>query len=126
MTWTLPEPMLAAAVNSPDLPQGWAAEPKLWMGFRSVRCPLRAWVRALRCEGPWTSSDVGSGTVLGRGRERVVQALDAALRGDAEVTVSGIAPAVRVDRTFLYRHRDLLEPVHAAAMTPVMLGRTRP
>ena len=34
MTWTLPEPMLAAAVNSPDLPQGWAAEPK-WDGFRA-------------------------------------------------------------------------------------------
>nr|WP_260860117.1 hypothetical protein [Streptomyces cupreus] len=26
--------MLAAAVNSPDLPQGWAAEPK-WDGFRA-------------------------------------------------------------------------------------------
>jgi hypothetical protein len=64
--------------------------------------------------------------VLRRGRERVVQALDAALRGDAEVTVSGIAPAARVDRTFLCRHRDLLERVHAAATTPVMLGRTRP
>jgi ATP-dependent DNA ligase len=34
MTWTLPEPMLAAAVNSPDLPQGWAAEPK-WDVFRA-------------------------------------------------------------------------------------------
>ncbi|MFJ9580693.1 ATP-dependent DNA ligase [Streptomyces sp. NPDC101191] len=34
MTWTLPEPMLAAAVNSPDLPQEWAAEPK-WDGFRA-------------------------------------------------------------------------------------------
>ncbi|MFF1809375.1 ATP-dependent DNA ligase [Streptomyces sp. NPDC058251] len=34
MTWTLPEPMLAAAVNSPDLPRGWAAEPK-WDGFRA-------------------------------------------------------------------------------------------
>ncbi|MEV5321710.1 hypothetical protein AB0K92_29385 [Streptomyces sp. NPDC052687] len=28
MTWTLPEPMLTTAVNSPDLPPGSAAEPK--------------------------------------------------------------------------------------------------
>ncbi|MFH9968535.1 ATP-dependent DNA ligase [Streptomyces mirabilis] len=34
MTWTLPEPMLTTTVNSPDLPPGWAAEPK-WDGFRA-------------------------------------------------------------------------------------------
>jgi|SRR3954454_19060748 hypothetical protein len=43
----------------PALVPGWAAEPKLWTGFRSVGCPLRAWLRALRCEGPWTSGGVG-------------------------------------------------------------------
>ncbi|CAM5640536.1 hypothetical protein SAFG77S_12215 [Streptomyces afghaniensis] len=39
MTWSLPEPMLTVAVESPDLPAGWAAEPKLWTGFAIVRCP---------------------------------------------------------------------------------------
>ncbi|MEV5801812.1 hypothetical protein [Streptomyces collinus] len=35
MTWTLPEPMLAAPVSDPDLPPGWAAEPK-WDGWRAL------------------------------------------------------------------------------------------
>lgn len=34
MTWSLPEPMLTVAVDSPELPAGWAAEPK-WDGFRA-------------------------------------------------------------------------------------------
>ncbi|MFJ1796823.1 ATP-dependent DNA ligase [Kitasatospora griseola] len=32
--WTLPEPMLTEPVSSPDLPVGWAAEPK-WDGYRA-------------------------------------------------------------------------------------------
>ncbi|WP_181139376.1 ATP-dependent DNA ligase [Streptomyces sp. Ru72] len=32
--WTLPEPMLASPVSSPDLRPGWAAEPK-WDGYRA-------------------------------------------------------------------------------------------
>ncbi|MFE5219309.1 MULTISPECIES: ATP-dependent DNA ligase [unclassified Streptomyces] len=35
MTWTLPEPMLAAPVSDPALPPGWAAEPK-WDGWRAL------------------------------------------------------------------------------------------
>ncbi|MGW7387010.1 ATP-dependent DNA ligase [Streptomyces sp. NPDC054794] len=35
MTWTLPEPMLAASVSDPVLPPGWAAEPK-WDGWRAL------------------------------------------------------------------------------------------
>ncbi|MET8582225.1 ATP-dependent DNA ligase [Streptomyces collinus] len=35
MAWTLPEPMLAAPVSDPDLPLGWAAEPK-WDGWRAL------------------------------------------------------------------------------------------
>jgi hypothetical protein len=31
MTWSLPEPMLTVAVDNPDLPAVWAAEPK-WDG----------------------------------------------------------------------------------------------
>lgn len=34
VTWTLPDPMLAAPVASPDLPPGWAGEPK-WDGWRA-------------------------------------------------------------------------------------------
>lgn len=47
-----------------------------------------------------------------RRRQRVLVALaEAAANGD-EITVSGIARRAGVDRTFLYRHRDLLEQVH--------------
>ncbi|WP_235460282.1 ATP-dependent DNA ligase [Streptomyces olivochromogenes] len=35
MTWTLPEPMLAAPVLDPVLPQNWATEPK-WDGWRAL------------------------------------------------------------------------------------------
>ena len=41
MSWTLPKPMLTAAVNNPDLTSGWAAEPKLSTGFCVVRRPSR-------------------------------------------------------------------------------------
>ncbi|MER6113757.1 ATP-dependent DNA ligase [Streptomyces hirsutus] len=37
MTWTLPEPMLAAPVSDPALLPGWAGEPK-WDGFRALVC----------------------------------------------------------------------------------------
>lgn len=53
-----------------------------------------------------------------RRRERVLKALDTAVRTGGDITVSGLARAARVDRTFLYRHRDLLERVHAAATAP--------
>ncbi|MFG2887060.1 DUF6262 family protein [Streptomyces sp. NPDC048297] len=58
-----------------------------------------------------------------RRRERVIKALDTALRTGDDITVSGLARAARVDRSFLYRHRDLLERIHAAANTPVEEGR---
>ncbi|MEU9404084.1 DUF6262 family protein [Streptomyces sp. NPDC048281] len=58
-----------------------------------------------------------------RRRERVIKALEAVLRAGGDITVSGLARAARVDRSFLYRHRDLLERVHAAAATPVAEGR---
>ncbi|MEU7337343.1 ATP-dependent DNA ligase [Streptomyces sp. NPDC007074] len=35
VTWTLPEPMLTTPVPTPDLPPGWAGEPK-WDGFRAL------------------------------------------------------------------------------------------
>ncbi|MFE4822179.1 DUF6262 family protein [Streptomyces sp. NPDC056704] len=58
-----------------------------------------------------------------RRRDRVIKALDAALRTGGDITVSSLARAARVDRSFLYRHRDLLERVHAAANTPAEEGR---
>ncbi|WP_406300820.1 DUF6262 family protein (plasmid) [Embleya sp. NBC_00888] len=53
-----------------------------------------------------------------RRRERVLKALDAALRTGEDITVSALARAAKVDRAFLYRHRDLLARVHTAATTP--------
>ncbi|MFB7648059.1 DUF6262 family protein [Streptomyces sp. NPDC056084] len=58
-----------------------------------------------------------------RRRDRVLSALNAALRNGKDITVSGIARDARVDRAFLYRHRDLLERVHAAASAPPAEGR---
>ncbi|MGX1566097.1 DUF6262 family protein, partial [Streptomyces sp. NPDC055509] len=58
-----------------------------------------------------------------RRRERVLKALDAMLRSDTDITVSALARTARVDRTFLYRHRDLLQRIHAAAAAPLQEGR---
>ena len=59
-----------------------------------------------------------------RRRQRVIGALDRASSNGAEITVSGIARAAAVDRTFLYRHRDLLEKIHALEATPPAAGST--
>jgi len=48
-----------------------------------------------------------------RRRQRVITALQRASRHQAEVSVSAIARAAGVDRSFLYRHRDLLAKIHA-------------
>src|SRR5580692_4417959 len=53
-----------------------------------------------------------------RRRQRVLKALDAATAGGREISVSAIARRAGVDRTFLYRHRDLLEQVHAREAQP--------
>ncbi|HEY3258832.1 MAG TPA: DUF6262 family protein [Pseudonocardiaceae bacterium] len=53
-----------------------------------------------------------------RRRERVTKALSEAVAAGAEISVSAIAARAGVDRTFLYRHRDLLEHVHAAEAHP--------
>lgn len=49
-----------------------------------------------------------------RRRQRVLSALDNAITDGAELSVTDIARRAGVDRTFLYRHRDLLERIHAA------------
>ncbi|HEV7453111.1 MAG TPA: hypothetical protein VGO16_17365 [Pseudonocardiaceae bacterium] len=53
-----------------------------------------------------------------RRRQRVLAALDRAVADGAEIGVSAIARAAAVDRSFLYRHRDLLEKTHALASEP--------
>jgi len=59
-----------------------------------------------------------------RRRQRVIAVLSRAGSDGAEITVSGIARAAAVDRTFLYRHRDLLEKIHALEATPPATGDT--
>ncbi len=58
-----------------------------------------------------------------RRRHRVITALDRALAEGAEGSVSAIARTAGVDRSFLYRHRDLLEKIHALATEPPTTGR---
>ncbi|MFD8502877.1 DUF6262 family protein [Streptomyces sp. NPDC003631] len=53
-----------------------------------------------------------------RRRQRVAGALKAAAQNGSPISVSGIARQAGVDRTFLYRHRDLLVLVHAAELQP--------
>ena len=59
-----------------------------------------------------------------RRRQRVLTALDRAAASGTEISASGIARAAGVDRTFLYRHRDLLEKIHAAEAAPPPAGDT--
>ena len=53
-----------------------------------------------------------------RRRQRVIKALNTAATAGTEISVSAIARAAGVDRTFLYRHRDLLSQIHAAQTHP--------
>jgi hypothetical protein len=54
-----------------------------------------------------------------RRRQRVLATLDQAAAAGDRITTSGIARAAGVDRTFLYRHRDLMEKIHALQADPV-------
>jgi Family of unknown function (DUF6262) len=53
-----------------------------------------------------------------RRRQRVITAINQAGSNGTEISVAGIARAAAVDRTFLYRHRDLLEKIHALEAAP--------
>lgn len=53
-----------------------------------------------------------------RRRRRVIAAIDATISVGREVSVSGIAREAGVDRSFLYRHSDLLQRIHSAQITP--------
>ncbi|MGW2587037.1 DUF6262 family protein [Streptomyces virginiae] len=54
-----------------------------------------------------------------RRRARVGQALRDLQASGEEVSVTAVARRAGVDRTFLYRHRDLLTQIHTAEQTPV-------
>ena len=53
-----------------------------------------------------------------RRRQRVLTAINQATETGAETSVSAIARAAGVDRTFIYRHHDLLQHLHAQIVTP--------
>jgi len=53
-----------------------------------------------------------------RRRQRVIAAISRAVTDGAEISVSAIARAAAVDRTFLYRDRDLPGTVHATQAGP--------
>jgi hypothetical protein len=59
-----------------------------------------------------------------RRRHRVLTVLDRARAEGTEISASGIARAAGVDRTFLYRHRDLLEKIHALATEPLAINES--
>ena len=61
-----------------------------------------------------------------RRRQRVIAVLDKAAADGEPVSTSAIARAAGVDRTFLYRHRDLLEKIHALQADPVPERAHRP
>ena len=61
-----------------------------------------------------------------RRRQRVIAVLDKAAAEGTEISVSAIARAAAVDRTFLYRHRDLLGKIHALEAAPPPAGQTGP
>ena len=48
-----------------------------------------------------------------RRRQRVIAAITRASSDGAEISAASIARAAGVDRSFLYRHRDLLAQIHA-------------
>jgi regulator of replication initiation timing len=52
-----------------------------------------------------------------RRRQRVLDALDQLAAG-GEISVSAVARAAKVDRSFLYRHHDLRAQIHARAAAP--------
>jgi hypothetical protein len=59
-----------------------------------------------------------------RRRQRVITAINQATAAGTEISVAGIARAAAVDRTFLYRHRDLLEQIHAVEAVPPAADQT--
>lgn len=53
-----------------------------------------------------------------RRRQRVLSVLDQLAAAGQEISVSAVARAAAVDRSFLYRHHDLRAQIHARAAAP--------
>uniref|UniRef100_J2JQE4 Transposase n=1 Tax=Streptomyces auratus AGR0001 TaxID=1160718 RepID=J2JQE4_9ACTN len=102
------------AIGEVQVPYGLCTEPSN-VAASGHDCPVR-----FRCVG---CGRVRTDVSYLPDPERVLKALDAMLRGDGDITVSGLTRAARVDRTFLYQHRDLLQRIHSAASTPREVGR---
>ena len=60
-----------------------------------------------------------------RRRQRVSTAISEAAASCGELSVAAVARRAGVDRTFLYRHRDLLTQLHAAAIEPAACPAAR-
>lgn len=54
-----------------------------------------------------------------RRRQRVLKALNDTVNDGEEINVSSIARRAGVDRSFLYRHSDLLEQIHTTKAQPL-------
>ncbi|MFC9293942.1 hypothetical protein ACFTWH_09300 [Streptomyces sp. NPDC057011] len=61
----------------------------------------------------------------GRRCQRVLAVLAEAAKDGSETSVTAIARRAGVDRTFLYRHRDLLGQIHAQAAEPPAISGGR-
>jgi len=68
--------------------------------------------------GTTTAMIAGRRSDTERRRQRVLAALTSAATNGEDLAVSAIARRAGVDRTFLYRHRDLLAQIHTAATQP--------
>jgi hypothetical protein len=53
-----------------------------------------------------------------RRRQRVIKTLNTTVAAGGEISVSALARQAGVDRSFLYRHADLLAQIHAAQAQP--------
>lgn len=61
-----------------------------------------------------------------RRRQRVLAVLNKVVTDGEHISTSAIARAAGVDRTFLYRHRDLLEKIHVLQADPAATADREP
>ena len=75
---------------------------------------------------PATAMTDGRRAGSARRGQRVLAVISRAVTDGTEISVSAIARAAAVDRTFLYRHRDLLGKIHATQASPPAGNGTGP
>ena len=86
----------------------------------TLPAPARPAAASPRSAAMKTGRQAGSA----RRRQRVIATLNRATADGTEITVAGIARPASVDRSFLYRHRDLLSKIHALQAAPPAGGGT--